>query len=224
MLKKRGKQFTPISITLRKGTAVLTGANMGGKSVALKTLTLNVMLFHMGFYVFAEKATLPMFDFVHLISEDLQSVDKGLSTFAAEIVKLQQISNDLARGFSFVALDEFARGTNPSEGAGLARAVARYLNGKNAVSILTTHYDNVSSPEFTNYQVIGLKNIDMDLLKQKILLAGVKSFALISEHMDYRLQESAEDSDPPKDAINICRLLNLSDDILKHYYRITECS
>lgn len=216
-LQKHDKEFTPISITLHKGTAVLTGANMGGKSVALKTLTLNIVLFQMGFYIFAERAELPMFDSVHLISEDLQSIDKGLSTFAAEIVKLQQISNDLGRGLSFVALDEFARGTNPSEGAGLVRAVARYLNNKHAISILTTHYDNISSPEFRNYQVIGLKNIDMNLLRQKILLAGVKSFSLISEHMDYRLQESGDDSDPPKDALNICRLLNLSDEIL-HYY------
>ena len=217
LLQKRGKEFTRLSITLRKGTAVLTGANMGGKSVALKTLTLNIVLFQMGFYVFAEKSVLPLFDFVHLISEDLQSVDKGLSSFAAEIVKLRQISVDVGRGFTFVALDEFARGTNPSEGAMLARAVARYLNSKNAVSILTTHYDNISSPEFTNYQVIGLKNTDPELLKQKILLAGAaKSFALISEYMDYRLQETGENSDAPKDALNICRLLNLSEDILRY--------
>jgi len=217
LLHKRGKRFTPVSITLHKGTTVLTGANMGGKSVALKTLTLNIMLFQMGFYTFAEKAELPLFDFVHLVCEDLQSVDKGLSSFAAEIIKLQQISNDLGRGFSFVALDEFARGTNPSEGARLAKAVARYLNNKNAVSILTTHYDNISSPEFTNYQVIGLKNLDPDLLRQKILLAGAaKSFALIAENMDYRLQEATGDTDPPRDALNICQFLNLSDDILKY--------
>jgi dsDNA-specific endonuclease/ATPase MutS2 len=77
-LEKRGKRFTPVSIDLRRGTTILTGANMGGKSVVLKTLTLNIILFQMGFFVFAKQASLPMFNHIHLVSEDLQSPDKGL--------------------------------------------------------------------------------------------------------------------------------------------------
>ena len=212
LLKKSGKEFTPVSVKLRRGTAILTGANMGGKSVALKTFTLNIMLFQMGFYVFAEKAILPLFDNVHLISEDPQSADRGLSSFAAEVVKLRHISSDLERGFSFIALDEFARGTNPREGSGLVRAVALYLNGKNSVSILTTHYDNICSKEFNNYQVIGLKNLDIEKLRQNLHPGGENSAALIAGCMDFRLEKS--DEDPPKDAVNICKLLNLSGEIL----------
>ena len=212
LLKKSRKEFTPVSIRLRRGTTILTGANMGGKSVALKTFMLNIILFQMGFYVFAAKAALPLFDSVHLISEETQSASRGLSSFAAEVVRLRDISLDLENGLSFVALDEFARGTNPSEGAALARAVARYLNGKNAVSILTTHYDNVSSNEFINYQVIGLRNLDIEKFRMDLHQGGGNSAALIAEHMDYHLRES--DEDPPKDAVNICKLLDLSDEIL----------
>jgi dsDNA-specific endonuclease/ATPase MutS2 len=120
----------------------------------------------------------------------------------------------LKRGFSFIALDEFARGTNPVEGATLARAVALYFNDKNAVSILTTHYEKVSSPEFCNYQVVGLKNIDFELLRQKIKLESAEPIQIIAERMDYSLQKVNADTELPKDALNICKLLNLSEDIL----------
>jgi len=216
-LRKSGREFTPLSVKLRRGAAILTGANMGGKSVALKTFTLNITLFQTGFYVFAEKAVLPLFDHLHLVSEDLESPGMGLSTFAAELVKLKQITDDLKSGLSFIALDEFARGTNPAEGSSLVRAVARYLNGKNAVSILSTHYDGISSPEFNNYQVVGLENLDMARLREKLLSAGGDSAALIAEQMDYRLMELSGASlagETPKDAINICKLLDLSGEIL----------
>ncbi|MCL2008677.1 MAG: hypothetical protein FWG77_11410 [Treponema sp.] len=216
ILKKRKKVFTPVSIKLRKGTCVLTGANMGGKSVALKTFTLNIILFQMGFYVFADEARLPIFDFIHLVYDDPESIDKGLSTFAGEIVKLKEIINDLENGFGFIALDEFARGTNPTEGASLVLAIARFLNEQNSISILSTHYDKISSEEFNNYQVIGLKNLDHEGLKDKILAAAENPVSLISEYMDYRLQKPDPDTseDAPKDAINICKLLNLSGKIL----------
>ena len=216
LLKKNDKEFCPISVILNKGTSILTGANMGGKSVVLKTLTLNILLFQMGFFIFAEEAAVPLFDFTHLISEDLQSLDMGLSTFAAEIVKLNQITSDLEKGFCFVALDEFGRGTNPQEGAALVRALAKFLNDKNAVSILSTHYDNISSPEYNNYQVIGLKNLNIESLKRELIIKNQhlkedNPGAIITDYMDYRLQKS--DGKPPKDALNICKLLNLSDKI-----------
>lgn len=43
------KTYTPIGIELGEGVTIITGANMGGKSVALKTITENLLLFHMGF-------------------------------------------------------------------------------------------------------------------------------------------------------------------------------
>ena len=51
ILKKKGKKFSPVNIELKGGTTVITGANMGGKSVALKTIVLNLFLGQMGFFV-----------------------------------------------------------------------------------------------------------------------------------------------------------------------------
>ena len=214
ILKQQGKTFVPVSITLRPGTTLLTGANMGGKSVAVKTSVLNVCLCHMGFFAFAKRARIPMFDGVYLISEDLQSVNRGLSTFGAEIVYLNGIVKKAKNAFLFIALDELARGTNPEEGAIIVRAVARYLNTLGSVSILTTHYDNVAGEEFNQYQVAGLANLDFAKLSERIAKAAENSVDLISDHMDYRLLKVGGRSEPPRDALNICRLLALDRDIL----------
>ncbi|MBO5917565.1 MAG: hypothetical protein J6Q14_02210, partial [Oscillospiraceae bacterium] len=57
LLRDQKKTFTPVSIALDKGAAVITGANMGGKSVAMKTIALNVLLTHCGFFPFAAEAS-----------------------------------------------------------------------------------------------------------------------------------------------------------------------
>jgi len=51
ILEKGAKVFTPVSIDLSSGATIITGANMGGKSVTLKTIVLNLLLGQMGFFV-----------------------------------------------------------------------------------------------------------------------------------------------------------------------------
>jgi len=90
IVKTKNKKYTPISIRLNIGTTMITGANMGGKSVALKTIAENVLLFQMGFFVFAKYASIPLLDFIFFVSDDVQDISKGLSTFGAEIIKLKE--------------------------------------------------------------------------------------------------------------------------------------
>lgn len=55
LLEQQGRRFVPVSISLTPGATVITGANMGGKSVAMKTVALNVLLLQAGFLVCAKK-------------------------------------------------------------------------------------------------------------------------------------------------------------------------
>ncbi|ERI91969.1 MutS domain V protein [Clostridiales bacterium oral taxon 876 str. F0540] len=213
-LKAKGKPFIPVSVELNCGTTVITGANMGGKSVALKTIVLNVLLAQYGFYVFAKEAEIPILSFIYFISDDMQSVSKGLSTFGAEIVKLKEVIEDAQSSQGFIALDEFARGTNPKEGLYLVKAICKYLNIYKSISVISTHYDGAVSENMTHYQVIGLKNIDFNLLRQRIKSDKINSVSLIQEHMDYRLEKVNTHSEVPKDALNICTLLGLQDDVI----------
>lgn len=222
ILKKKGKQFSPVSIELKGGTTVITGANMGGKSVALKTIVLNLFLGQMGFFVFAKEASYPILDFIHFVSDDMQSITKGLSTFGAEIIKLKEVVECVKRGDGFVALDEFARGTNPKEGFFLVKSLANYLQRFNTASIISTHYDGVVEEFMVHYQVVGLKNIDFNKLKYKIDLNKTHSVEIIQEHMEYKLERVSKGNKVPKDALNIAMLLGLESDIVdiaKTYYQ-----
>ncbi len=214
-LAERGKTFTPVSIALEKGAAVITGANMGGKSVALKTIALNILLTHCGFFPFASSAALPLFDAMYIISEDLESVDRGLSSFGGEMVRFNQVVRQLPGQFAFILLDEFARGTNPDEGAAIVQAVTEYLNRQNAITVLATHYDNVAQRGNAHYQVIGLKALDVEALRKEIAaLEGDAGVERISRHMNYGLYRVEGKQDCPRDALNICRLLGMEPEIL----------
>ncbi|MBR6574424.1 MAG: hypothetical protein IKK61_05480 [Clostridia bacterium] len=212
----RGKTFTPVSIGLEKGATVITGANMGGKSVALKTIALNILLIQCGFFPFAKKVKAPLFDGMYIISEDLENIDRGLSSFGGEMVRFNQVVRQMGEGFVFIMLDEFARGTNPDEGAAIVQAVTQYLNDKNAVTVLATHYDNVAQKGSAHYQVIGLKDLDVDALQKEIAARGGDvGVELISQHMNYGLYRVEGKQDCPRDALNICRLLGMTPEILE---------
>lgn len=221
ILTKKRKEFTPVTLDLKGGTTVITGANMGGKTVALKTIVLNLILGQMGFYVFAKEASFPVLDFIHFVSDDMQSISKGLSTFGAEIIKMKEVVECVKRGNGFVALDEFARGTNPKEGYYLVKSLATYLTKYQTVSIISTHYDGVVEDNMDHYQVTGLKNVDFESLKYKIDLNKTHSVEIIQEHMEYKLERVSKENKVPKDALNIAMLLGLEKEIVniaKTYY------
>jgi dsDNA-specific endonuclease/ATPase MutS2 len=221
VLSKKGKEFTPVSISLQNGVSVITGANMGGKSVTLKTIVLNLLLAQSGFFVFAHKIKFSMLDFIYFISDDMQSISKGLSTFGAEIVKLKEVIECVKREDGFVALDEFARGTNPKEGYFLVKSLTKYLNDFNTISLISTHYDGVVQDDIVHYQVVGLKNVNFDSLRYKIDLNKSNSIEIIQEHMDYKLEKVCANNMVPKDALNISILLGLEKsivDIAKNFY------
>lgn len=216
LLAGQDKTFTPISITLVPGAAVITGANMGGKSVALKTIALNILLVHCGFFPFARTARIPLFDGLHIISEDLESIDRGLSSFGGEMVRFNEMTKALETGFHFVLLDEFARGTNPHEGAAIVRAVTKYLNTCNAISVLATHYDRVADAARAHYQVAGLKDLDWETLSREIQgLSPEDRAGRIVRCMNYGLYPVVRQLDCPRDALHICRLLGMAEEILR---------
>ena len=215
LLNEKGRSFVPVSISLSRGATVITGANMGGKSVAMKTVALNVLLLQAGFLVCARKARMPLFYSVKMLFDDLQSIQSGLSGFGSEIVQFQKALSEVEQGYSLFLLDEFARGTNPDEGAIIVQAVTRYLNDVNAISLLTTHYDKVAEYAHAHYQIIGLRDVDPEAIRQELAVSGEDGVAVIARHMNYGLYRVEGKSDCPRDALNICRMLSLKPEILE---------
>lgn len=219
ILRETGQRFTPVSIALSLGSTVITGANMGGKSVAVKTLALNTFLARIGMPVFARRATVPMTADIHLLSEDAEDSSGGLSSFGGEMVAFKNIlrESEAERG-SLVLLDEFARGTNPSEGSELVRAAVRYFEKRrNAFALITTHFDDVACLAPTHYQVMGLRNADeaeLDAALSNAEDGAASRRKLLSRFMDYGLFRAERDMNPPRDALRICRALHIQKDFL----------
>ncbi len=217
LLEKRGQFFTPLSISLAEGSTVITGANMGGKSVSLHTVVLNVLLSLCGFYAYADEAKIPFFDDIQVLALEEQSVDRGLSSFGAQIVRLKEIIEKTKTSFCLVVLDEFSRGTNPHEGEALVRAVTRYLNEKHVIALLVTHYDHVAEYGRSHYQVVGLKDMDVGRVQAEIAAAGGEAgISVIASHMNYGLYQVNAPADCPRDAFRICSLLGLQKEILDY--------
>ena len=131
-----------------------------------------------------------------------------LSSFGREDHLLDKLLRQAGDGRFFLALDEFARGTNPQEGAALARALVRYLGGLDCVALMTTHYDGVSDAAGAQYQVAGLvREIDGD--------QNDDPRRRIARRMDYRLISTPPGAPCPRDAMRVCRLLNLAPELIE---------
>ena len=140
-LKARDKQVVPTSLTLEDDSRqlIISGPNTGGKTVALKTAGLLVLMAQSGIPVPAESAELPVFDAVFADIGDYQSIEQNLSTFSAHVSNIDFISKT-ATPQSLVLLDELGSATDPEEGAALAVAIARHFLVLGATSIISTHH------------------------------------------------------------------------------------
>ncbi len=213
VLKKKGKAFTPASFTISHGVTVITGANMGGKTVSLKLAGMLTAMAQYGIYVPAKEFKTCLFDFIYFSIGDMQSIDSGLSTFGAEVSGMIDILK-YSQNQGLILIDELARGTNPKEGYAISRAIVRYLKDKNSITLFTTHFEGITMEEgISHLQVRGLKNVDFKRLLEKIK-DGCCGMELVLENMDYSLERVEGIYEPPKDAINIARLMGLDDIIL----------
>ncbi|MGE3274604.1 MAG: endonuclease MutS2 [Vicinamibacterales bacterium] len=132
----------PIEVRVDPPARVLliTGPNTGGKTVALKTAGLFVLMAQSGLHVPATEAVLPVFRSVFADIGDEQSISASLSTFSAHITNIVSMDRDMALP-CLVLLDEVGTGTDPNEGGALATAIVNHFRQRGAHVIATTHYD-----------------------------------------------------------------------------------
>ena len=138
---ERAATVVPLDLELGDDGRLLlvSGPNMGGKTVLLKTVGLVVAMSHAGLPVLcAEGSECPELDEIRADLGDEQSVDRGLSTFAAHLLALRAMA-EAAGPRTLLLADELGAGTDPDEGAALGRALVEHVAAAGSWGVITTH-------------------------------------------------------------------------------------
>lgn len=156
-----GARVVPLDLELageRRGL-VISGPNMGGKTVVLKTVGLIVAMAQSGLYVPAADGTVvPWVEEIFIDMGDEQSLESDLSTYAARLRHMRAML-ERASARSLVLIDEIGSGTDPEEGTALGEALLEEIGGRGAFCLVSTHHG-----AFKTFAAEGLRfqNASMD--------------------------------------------------------------
>jgi DNA mismatch repair protein MutS2 len=202
VLIKENKSFQPIDINIFEDPCLITGANMSGKTIILKTIELAQYMFQFGFFVPAKIAQIKIVDEVLVNIGEYDQEKSGLSSFATEILNINKIiTRARNQNNVLVLVDELARTTNPDEGKAFVSAFIDIMKKYKVQSLITTHYSGI------------------DIACRKLKVKGFVenenfneiNFSNINDFIDYSLVET-NDNEVPAEAINIAKILKVDED------------
>ncbi len=214
----------PIDVDPKPGTCalVITGPNTGGKTVSLKTVGLLVLMAQTGLHIPAQSGSeLPCFAAVYADIGDEQSIEQSLSTFSGHITNIIAILKR-ADARSLVILDELGAGTDPQEGAAIARAILSHLILRGVTTFVATHYPELKTFAHSTEGVVNASlEFDIQTLRPTyrltIGLPGRSNALLIAQRLglDQEIISAARQEINPDDL----RADKLLDDIRKERNR-----
>ncbi len=126
---------------------LITGSNTGGKTVALKTAGLMVLMTKAGMHIPCLGAKIYPYKNIFCDISTEQSLEQGFSTFSAHIKNISNILDEINEN-DLVLLDELGSGTDPAEGASLSRAILEHIKNKNVQGVITTHLGELKTLKY----------------------------------------------------------------------------
>lgn len=163
---------------------IITGPNMAGKSTYMRQVALITLLAHIGSFVPAEKAVIPITDRIFTRVGASDNLAFSQSTFMVEMSEVANILNNATKN-SLIILDEIGRGTSTYDGMSIAYAVVEYiLNKIGAKTLFATHYHELQELEekfdgVKNYRITVKEYNDDIIFLRKIEHGGAnKSFGI----------------------------------------------
>lgn len=176
-----GQRFVPNTVQMdndQQQVLIITGPNMAGKSTLLRQAALLVLMAHMGSFVPAQSALIPLTDRIFTRVGALDNLSQGQSTF---MVEMQETANILhhATDQSLVILDEIGRGTSTYDGLSIAWAVAEYLHDlkeKGVKTLFATHYHELTALSETKSRIrnfnVAVKEWNEEIIFLRKLVEG----------------------------------------------------
>lgn len=205
--ESQGRRYQPIDIDFKNGVCLITGANMAGKTVLLKTIGITHMLAQFGFFVPANKACLRLVDDVVFCIGDEQNEMNGLSSFASEIIKISDAIRLSDNKRLLILIDEPARTTNPTEGKAIVQAVATILDKRGSATLITTHYSQLG----LGCRRLRVKGFVEEAANVPLTPENINNF------MDYSLVPDQNDN-VPQEALRIATILGCDSQMLETAY------
>lgn len=204
LLRQEGKVFQPVDIRLLPEATVITGANMAGKTVLLKSIALAQYLLQFGFFVPARFARMAVVDEVLMSIGDEQDELSGLSSFAAEMLRINKMIARIHRGDRILVLiDELARTTNPLEGGAIVNGVVDFLTTHHTLALVTTHYSGIVA----QCRRLRVKGFVEKRVQGELTLDNMNNF------IDYSLEEDHQ-GEVPREALRIAWMLGVDKELL----------
>lgn len=202
--EKHHLRYQPIDIELTQGVTFVTGANMAGKTVLLKSVGVAQLMYQFGFPVPAVSAHLEPVDDVVFCIGDEQNEMNGLSSYASEITRISDVIKRSKEEHLLVLIDEPARTTNPIEGKALVQSIATLMEERDSTTMITTHYSQLGI-KCRRLRVKGFVDslVDMPLSAQNINL-----------FIDYSLVTDTSD-EAPHEALRIAEMLECDEELIK---------
>lgn len=166
-LAKDGKSIVENDIVLhgKNHLLLLSGPNAGGKSVLLKTVAFNQLLFQCGLPVCADAdSKFRLYETIALDMGDNQSIEDDLSTYSSHLQHMKYML-EKADDNTMLLIDEFGTGTDPRVGGALAESILHQFVKRGTTGIITTHYSNLKSYAHRMRGIVnGSMNFDMEKL------------------------------------------------------------
>jgi dsDNA-specific endonuclease/ATPase MutS2 len=216
-----GLAYAPLDAHFEGGAIVLFGSNMGGKTVALKTLLFMQLLAQAGLFVPAARFSTRVYPDIHYIGELAGERLAGLSGFGFELWRFQEAWTKGSG--ALIAFDEPARTTGSHEAEALVSAlVEAYADGGGAGgarALFATHFRGVARVPGAEYwrmrgldRVAACEALDADAPLAERLWG-------INRHMRYELRPDSDQDPPVSDALAIARMLGLDSAIVERAER-----